>query len=643
MIKVGLVQINNSFSNQNYLPYSVGLLQAYAQKYLTDRNKFEFLLPIYKRIPIESGVNKLADAHIIFFSVYVWNFKLSLEMARQIKQKKPEVLIVFGGPHVPNKKTEEFLRKYPFIDIACHGEGELTAVSILENCSETWDNIPSISYIDSKGYFVQNPKDKKITDINTIPSPYLCGIFEPLMDENPDDVWLALWETNRGCPFSCSYCDWGSATQSKVLTYDLGRLHQEIDWFSKNRMDFVFCCDANFGIFPRDIEFIKYFAGNKNKYGYPKALSVQNTKNSSERTYNVEKIMADAGLNKGVALALQSLNRETLKSINRANISLKHFQELQRKFSADNIETFTDLILGLPHETYDTFSEGVSSVIESGQHNRIQFNNLSILPNAEMGDEEYQKKYGFLIVEANIINAHGSLTDKEEVYETQQLVVGTHSMPKEDWLRTRILSWMTALLHFDKLMQIPFIILHNNFAISYRELIERFVIVDNSSPILYEIRSFFNEKAINIQNGGSEFCASNEWLNILWPADELIFIKLCTGNKLTEFYIESENLLDNLLREKRICNYKSILHDAIFLNQSLIKLPFHNENLNLTLSHNILDVYNAALKGTPISISHGLYKHIVDRKNSKWYSWDDWCREVVWYGNKKGAYLYPVR
>jgi len=20
--------------------------------------------------------------------------------------------------------------------------------------------------------------------------------------------------------------------------------------------------------------------------------------------------------------------------------------------------------------------------------------------------------------------------------------------------------------------------------------------------------------------------------------------------------------------------------------------------------------------------------------------WDDWCREVIWYGNKKGAYLY---
>ena len=84
-IKIGLVQINNSFSNQDYLPYSIGLLQGFIQKNLNNKDCFEFLLPIYKRIPVGEAVNRLVGANIILFSVYVWNLRISLEIARQIK------------------------------------------------------------------------------------------------------------------------------------------------------------------------------------------------------------------------------------------------------------------------------------------------------------------------------------------------------------------------------------------------------------------------------------------------------------------------------------------------------------------------------------------------------------------------------
>ena len=75
-IKVGLVQINNSFSNQNYLPYSVGLLQDYAQKYVQVPARYEFLLPIYSRISVSKGVEGLKNAQIVAFSTYVWNIPL---------------------------------------------------------------------------------------------------------------------------------------------------------------------------------------------------------------------------------------------------------------------------------------------------------------------------------------------------------------------------------------------------------------------------------------------------------------------------------------------------------------------------------------------------------------------------------------
>ena len=45
--KVGLVQIGDKFGEQYYLPYSIGTLQAYAQKYANDPGSFDFITPIY--------------------------------------------------------------------------------------------------------------------------------------------------------------------------------------------------------------------------------------------------------------------------------------------------------------------------------------------------------------------------------------------------------------------------------------------------------------------------------------------------------------------------------------------------------------------------------------------------------------------
>ncbi len=427
-----------------------------------------------------------------------------------------------------------------------------------------------------------------------------------------------------------------------MYTFDLERLYKEVDWFAAHQIEYIFCCDANFGMLPRDLDIASYVAETKRKVGHPHALSVQNTKNATERAYKVQKILADAGLNKGVDIALQSADPDTLVSIKRGNISTETYQELQRRFTRDNVETYTDLILGLPGETYDSFADGVSTIIENGQHNRIQFNNLSILPNAEMGDPEYQKKYGMLTVETNVVNIHGSLAEAEhEISETQVLVIATNAMPKPDWVRTRAFSWMAALLHFDKILQIPFVLLHEICAVRYRELIELFLDTPREEfPVLSSVRSFFLEKATDIQNGGPEYCQSKEWLDIWWPADEYLLIKLCVEQKLELFYREAEKLLGRFLDEKFLSLPTNLLSEAIALNSKLIKLPFQTSNVTLELSCNIWEFYQSVLRGTSLPLETKPSKYHIDRTSATWGSWEDWYREVVWYGNKKGAYLY---
>lgn len=642
-LRVGLVQINNSFSGQNYLPYAAGLLQAFVQKHARISSRYQFSLPIYARIPVAKAVELLLGHEVVGFSTYVWNIRISLEIARRLKAASPETLIVFGGPQVPDR-SERFLREHPWVDLAVHGEGEPIFLSILENYpSRTWHNVSSVSYLDAEGKFVGNTRAERLRDITQIPSPYLEDVFTPLMAANPEERWLILWETNRGCPFQCTFCDWGSATAAKVSQFDMDRLLKEVDWFAAQKIEFIFCCDANYGMLARDYDITRYVVDTKSRLGFPKALSVQNTKNGTERAYKVQKLLADAGLNKGVAISLQSVDAATLVAIKRQNISTNSFQELQRRFTRDRVETYSDLILGMPGETYDSFAEGVSRVIDNGQHNRIQFNNLSILPNAEMGDPEYQKKYGMVTVETKIINIHGSLKEtlEEEIPEMQQLVVATSSMPQEEWARTRAFSWMTALLHFDKVLQIPIVLLRETCDLGYREIFEAFLSPRSDKfPVLSDIKRFFIEKAQDIQRGGTEYCHSDEWLDIFWPADEFIMIKLCVEDKLDQFYSEAEVLLEQLVSEHDLSLPEGLLKEAVQLNRQLVKLPFQRDDLEVGTTYNIWDYYRAVLTGERVPLESRPCVNRILRSKAVYESWEDWFREVIWYGNKKGAYLY---
>ena len=643
MTNIGLVQINNSFSGQNYLPYSVACLQSYARKNLPEPEKFRFLPMIYKRMPIREIVNRLSEAHIVGFSTYVWNAQISLETARRLKQANPRTVIVFGGPHVPDS-PEEFLRQNRFIDVAVHNEGERTFLEILKAFpANDWAGIKGVSYIAADDKLVRTPAAERFRDLEEIPSPFLTGTFDDLMRSNPEEEWIGLWETNRGCPFQCTFCDWGSATAAKVTKFELGRLEAEIDWFTGKKVKYIFVCDANFGIQKRDVEIAECVAEARSRTGYPHGFSVQNTKNATERAYQSQKILADAKLNKGVALSMQSLDPTTLRNIKRDNISLETYFELARRFTADKVETYSDLILALPGETYDSFCNGVDKLIRLGQHNRIQFNNLSILPNAEMGAPDYLRKFGMTTVRSEIINIHGSREElDDDVPEIQDLVVSTYSMPAEDWRRVRVFSWMTAFLHFDKLFQLPLIIAHEMGGLSYRDMIEAFLAAPPECEVLCEVRALFEREARSIQNGGSEYVYSEDWLGVYWPADEYMFIKLTVERKLERFFDEAATVLRSLLVEPTPL-VGGAIDDAIRLNQALVVQPFVDDDLVVTTRYNVLAFCDGIRRGAPIPLRQEPSRVEVVRSASHFSDLQDWCREVVWWGNKKGAYLYSNR
>ena len=178
------------------------------------------------------------------------------------------------------------------------------------------------------------------------------------------------------------------------------------------------------------------------------------------------------------------------------------------------------------------------------------------------------------------------------------------------------------------------------YGIRYKEVIEAIMQID--FPTLKCATEFFLDKARDIQSGGAEYCESKEWLGIFWPADEYFFIKLVREGILKSFYKESEEVLDHILRLRGHEGFEQILNESIRFNQQMIKVPFVDTNIDIELNFNIWDLYRANLVGENIELENGEYNYTIDRSSKSWDSWDQWYHEVVWYGNKKGAYLYKL-
>ena len=146
-------------------------------------------------------------------------------MAREVKKRNPNCLIVFGGPQVPDF-TDGFFEKYPFVDILVHGEGEIILKNLLSTYldDKDWSKVKGIST-----KTMRTMPEERINDLDELPSPYLTNLIWDIADKESDYQWDCCWETNRGCPYQCTFCDWGMATFTKTRKYLEERLFKEIE------------------------------------------------------------------------------------------------------------------------------------------------------------------------------------------------------------------------------------------------------------------------------------------------------------------------------------------------------------------------------------------------------------------------------
>jgi hypothetical protein len=162
-------------------------------------------------------------------------------------------------------------------------------------------------------------------------------------------------------------------------------------------------------------------------------------------------------------------------------------------------------------------------------------------------------------------------------------------------------------------------------------------------PLIGEINAFFESEAKSIQQGGSEYVFSKEYLNIYWPADEFIFVKLTAEGRIDAFYDEAGKLLQQVVAARSAGLPIEIIDEAVRLNHALVHQPFAKSDLEVRLAYDLLDYWRKVRNGEEAVLRRGPLVVQVDRVSKSYDDFQKWCREIVWWGNKKGAYLYSPR
>lgn len=626
---VYMIQPNYLYGKSAHLPYAAGTITAYAFSNEDIKAHYSLKKIQFLRENIERSVREAEDPFIVGFSTYVWNFEYNKALAKKFKEAYPDCIIIFGGHHVT--PGEELIKNYDFIDILIHGEGEEPFTQVLLSFigKAKLEDVLNISFR-KNGVFINTPfKEYSSCDY---PSPYLEGYFDKFFEENPELSFELMFETNRGCAYNCSYCDWGSL-RTKIRCFPMERIFNEFEWACRHKIEFFGCADANFGILARDEEIIDRLVELKNKTGYPRKFQTSYAKNNSERIFNIGKKLDENDMNKGVTLAFQTLSETAAKNVGRTNVSMQHYTKLMNLYNAANIPTYTELILGLPGETYRSFADGMNSLIKAGQHHSIYVHNCEWLPCSAMGGKAYIEKYGIGTTKIPLNQPHMESPKSGEIPEYSQIVTKTLSMDHGMWVETNMLSYVVQCFHHMNLLQLFAMYLYSENALEYIDFYERLLVFIDQNPDTVAGTVFAGTrlrlKSV-LEGTGGLLCYDTEFGDVSWPFEEYAFLKIV--RELDKFYDEIETFLYSFDIPA------DILDDLLLYQRNIIKRPNHKIT-EYSIDYNFHEYFTNKFKG----IDSKLMKRkntIIINDNDVITNWEDYARYVVWYGRKESKNIY---
>lgn len=428
---------------------------------------------------VEDTAQNQADVYA--FSSYMWSWNVIKIVSKRIKELQPNAIIVLGGPHQNTTHTDPILwfKKYPWFDATCtpteYGEWFLTdMLDAVIDGNLDWSDVRNSYHRGGRG-----PQPNKRDFV------FPSGVYSSNLDEalkyteyshkvgRPVTV---LYETNRGCPYGCVYCEWGGGINAKVVMNPMENIEEDLSYFPLIEVKSVFLTDANFGILPRDAKIAQMFATLKDTLNDVYISGLAKTQVDKRRA--VLTPLIESGLVRNYQMSIQTVSEVALKNIDRVDISLEENIDMARYYIDHyDIGINVELILGLPGSTLEDFYEECNIVHRVfNKYSGVTRAPFFVMPDTPAADPRYIEKHKLKLVPLGMEGEGGEQVqnlDKDyiAIYDNKTvsdhvvfIPVSSESYSVEDWKEMMFMTDFDMIISNQHLLTplIDFLRLHRN-------------------------------------------------------------------------------------------------------------------------------------------------------------------------------------
>jgi radical SAM superfamily enzyme YgiQ (UPF0313 family) len=318
------------------------------------------------------------DIDVFCISLYIWNAQHCLDIIANLKSRyNKKLTIVAGGPSCDADK-DDWGELYPYIDHCIVGQGEKAW------CNLALDFIGAQTLNNSATNIVHFLKKDGLPAIKSYEYEFIRGIHYSAFIECEDLIhelqavypeYNLEWpyETQRGCPYHCTFCDWNGGQSNKTQKRKEVNFIDEIDFFNENKMYSLYFSDANFGMWDVDVDIIKRMVyHNQNNGANFKSPSFNLSKIVNNNHKEILSTIIEHDLHTGyVKLSVQDVHDHVLDAIDRPGNWAEHKAfgiSMYEKFSEKKNfrKMFVEIIAGLPMQTYESFINNLDEIYSNG-------------------------------------------------------------------------------------------------------------------------------------------------------------------------------------------------------------------------------------------------------------------------------------